>query len=151
MGSSTILLILRSLLPFLKEVVFKDKVLKDILLENKLATALTGCVLFMFLLLMYSTDVADNAVGEASSLKQTNGFLTTQVTDLQQRVKDLEDERRGKYGGKSAMVEGPDSHHLPTPAPDPLGPVKNPAVKVRKVKADPSLKAYVESRLKSLE
>lgn len=91
MSGSTIFLILKSLLPFLKEVFLEDKGLKDVLLANKPAALLACCLLFVFVLLVNVSAMASSAGDRIEELKKE--LENRQVTILENldKIRDLEE------------------------------------------------------------
>lgn len=142
MGSSTVFLILKSLLPFLKEILLKDRLLRELLAENKIASILAGCVLFLFLLVAHATSTADNANRENDRLKMSNEHLVLSNKELKERVDKLEEEVRELRDRPPPPTQGPSEHHQSTPTP-------NPKPK-RKVKVQ-SLRTQIELRFKTYE
>lgn len=142
MGSSTVILILKSLLPFMKEILFKDRLLRELFLENKIATILAGCVLFLFVLVAHVSEVASAAAHENARLAQANEYLTSTNTELRDRISKLED----RLDAKGPVGEGPTEHRQPSKPT-----VKPQAVKPTKKRKDQSLKSYIERKFKALE
>lgn len=81
MSLSTLVLILRSLWPFVKEIVLRDKGLREFLLTNLTASMLAGCLVFVFLALYYISLIADTAVQRADELDRQNQLLQQQLGD----------------------------------------------------------------------
>ena len=142
MGSSTVFLILKSLLPFLKEILLKDRLLRELLAENKIASILAGCVLFLFLLVAHATSTADNANRENDRLKMSNEHLLESNKDLKARVEKLEAEVQKMRDRPPEPNEGPSEHHIPTNTPTPKPKKK---VKIQ------SLRTQIELRFKTFE
>lgn len=140
MGSSTVLLILKSLLPFLKEILLKDRLLRELLTENKLASILAGCVLFLFLLVVHATDTASATDRENDKLKMANEHLLGTNKELKERVDRLEDEMRKMRERPPEPTQGPSEHYQPIPPPRPK----------KKVKVQ-SLRTQIELRFKTYE
>ena len=147
MGSSTVILILKSLLPLLKEFVLKDKLLRELLLENKIATILSGCVLFLFILFMHVSSIATESAHANAELKQENAYLKKDNEDLKVRVERLEQELRDLR----RMPTGPTEHYAEE---TPVEPTPQPARPVTKPKPKPkaqSLRSKIENRFKSFQ
>lgn len=90
----TILLVLKSLFPFLKEIVLRDKGVKELLLSNKAATGLAACLLVMFILFYYVKVVADltharntKLTTEMVEIKKANDDQKLLITVLEGRLK----------------------------------------------------------------
>lgn len=147
MGPSTVLLILKSLLPFLKEILLKDRLLRELLLENKVATILAGCVFFLFILVAHVSDIATASAQDNATLKTTNSHLLESNKDLKDRVARLEEELRNLRGSPPSL-EGPSEHHVP----EPTEPVEKPQpVKKKKKPPQQSLRSQIELRFKTFE
>lgn len=140
----TILLVLKSLFPFLREVVFRDKGVKEFLLSNKTATGLAACLLMMFFLFYYVKVVAEithaknvELQGQVTELQGTVEEQRLWIGTLEQRLKDK----------KPRVQSGPS----PTPVPPPLE--RQPATTPPKSKHPPkqSLKDYAIGRLKAID
>lgn len=151
MGSSTLFLILKSLFPFIREIILKDKVVKDIFLENKLATMLFGCVTFLFLLFLYVNGAADSAQNDLRDKTQENQQLAQQVTELKSKVDGLEEERTNRGQQHPHPIPpgpapaDPAEHHLPDRN------VSTPAPRGKQKRTEGSLKFYIESRFKTFD
>lgn len=148
MSGSTLILILKSLLPFAKEIFLKDKDLKEFLLENKIATALSLCLICVFLLFLYMSEVADKALDEVKQLKQSSAYqetvnseLRSRVTEMKTQISNLETkntELTNRLLGKSDNPKPTRSdagRHATTPA--------------KKKQVEASLKSFIESSLKN--
>jgi hypothetical protein len=90
----TILLVLKSLFPFLKEIVLRDKGVKELLLSNKAATGLAACLLVMFILFYYVKVVADltharntKLTTEMVEIKKANDDQKLLISVLEGRLK----------------------------------------------------------------
>lgn len=142
MGSSTVFLILKSLLPFLKEILLKDRLLRELLAENKIASILAGCVLFLFLLVAHATSTADNANRENDRLKMSNEHLLESNKELKVRVEKLEAEVQKLRDRPPEDAEGPSEHHIPT---------NTPTHKPKKKVKVQSLRTQIELRFKTFE
>jgi len=145
-GSSTVLLVLKSLLPFLKEILLKDRLLRELLLENKVATILAGCVFFLFILVAHVSEIATESARANDGLKLTNSHLLESNQDLKDRVAKLEEELRELRLGPPSP-EGPSEHHLPQPP----EPVVQPKTAPKKKKQPQSLRSQIELRFKTFE
>lgn len=134
----TILLILKSLFPFLREVVFRDKGLRELLLSNKAATGLACCLLVMFLLFYYVKVVAELT-------HNRNLMLTAEVTALKKEIDDkklLIDELSVPLKNRPLNTR-PTANHTPRDPP----PVVTPKPKPKKS----SLRDYAMGRLKTID
>ena len=149
MGSSTVILILKSLLPLLKEFVLKDKLLRELLLENKIATILSGCVLFLFILFMHVSEIATNSAHANAELKQENAYLSKGNDELRVRVERLEEELRNLRNPPAK--EGPTEHHAEEASADPPPQPAKPVVKRKPKPKAPSLRSKIENRFKSFQ
>lgn len=143
----TILLVLKSLFPFLREVVFRDKGVKEFLLSNKTATGLAACLLVMFLLFYYVKVVAEMTHAK-------NVELQGQVTELQGTI----DEQKLWIGTLEGRLKDKKPRTQPTPPPTPAPPTptipeRQPATAPPKSKHPPkqSLKDYAIGRLKAID
>jgi len=90
----TILLVLKSLIPFLREIVLRDKGVKELLLSNKAASGLAVCLLVMFILFYYVKVVADlthvrntKLTEDAVVLQKTNSDQLLLISTLEGRLK----------------------------------------------------------------
>lgn len=135
----TILLILKSLFPFLKEIVLKDKGVRELLLSNKAATGLAACLLVMFVLFYYVKVVADlthakntKLTTEIVELKKTNSDQTLLISVLEGRLK-----------------ARPATPAPTTPHPSP--PERPTAAQPPKQKGKPSLRDYAIGKLKAID
>lgn len=132
----TILLILKSLFPFLREVVFRDKGLRELLLSNKAATGLACCLLVMFFLFYYVKVVAE--LTHARNL-----VLITEATALRKEIDD-----------KQLLIDKLSTplKNRPVPTTTHPAPKDPPATTVSKPKPKkPSLRDYAMGRLKSID
>jgi hypothetical protein len=136
----TILLILKSLFPFLKEIVLKDKGVKELLRSNKAATGLAVCLLVMFVLFYYVKVVADltharntKLTTEMVELKKTNGDQKLLISELEGRLKKVR-----------PAIPAPTTPH-PSP------PERPTAAQPPKQKGKPSLRDYAIGKLKAID
>ena len=153
--SSTLILIVKSLWPFLKEILLKDKGLRDLIAENVVATFLCGCLLFLFMLFVYTANLADKNFDLANGLKRDLEHRDESIASLTARLEAADSElKKLREGPKApptpAVSSSPAEQKTPEPhVPKPDRPPTSPARPSSKPK-DPSgsLKSYVESRLK---
>lgn len=75
----TLILILKSVLPFLKEMLLKDKTLKAILFGNLLATALVVSLIFVFIMILYVSNAASRHIETIAILKAENERITARL------------------------------------------------------------------------
>jgi len=162
--SSTLMLIVKSLWPFLKEILLKDKGFRDLIAENVVATFLSGCLLALFALFVYTANLADKNFDEVNRLTQDAGHTAKIVEDQKHTIEVQAEELkkfRERYPTPLAVepqpvvkptAPEPTSH---TPEPIPVKPDRPPTRPTRpSIKPkDPqgSLKSYVEQRLNKLE
>lgn len=159
MSSTTLMLIVKSLLPFLKEILLKDKGLRDLLAENLVATFLSGCLVFLFLLFMYTANLADKNYDEVRSLKQTLAHRDETIADLRKQLDPpagngtppppTVDEPTEKPA--DAQVTAPPTSTESRPQQSQPPPTNQPVKTEKKPRATQSLKSYAESRLKKFE
>lgn len=145
MGSSTVILILKSLLPLLKEFILKDKLLRETLLENKIATMLAGCVLFLFILVMHVSGLVTDAALTNGELKHENAYLKLGNDDLKARVGKMEEELRDLRRPPVTQPEPPPEETPPEPNPQPVKTKSKPKPKQQ------SLRETIQLRFKSFE
>lgn len=160
MPTSTLLLIAKSLWPFLKEIVLKDKGLRDLLVENKVASYLSGCLLFLFLLFLFTTSLADKNYDDAKRLAQDKSFNLETIKKNEERIANLEAEIKElrsspKPPETTPPVDKPATTDEPavTAQPTPSRPKKSTPKAARtsdKQKVESNLKSYVESRYQKL-
>lgn len=159
MSTSTLVLILKSLYPFLREILLKDKGLQDLLLGNKLATILSACLLFVFIVCLYMNEVANNAFAQVKSLTQANASLIETNAEKSTRITDLEDKNWQLQWGKGSkppaaappadgtVVATPQDAVLTTPPPAASGAKdRRPAKRPQR-----SLKSFASDQMKQLE
>lgn len=147
MGSSTVLLVLKSLLPFIREILLKDKLLKELFLTNKLATAMTGCVAVLFVLFLHMSSRVDEGIHTNALLTQKSEFQEQTIKSLEARVATLsEDCKRGYWTSNS-----PTDHHTPEVEPPTPPPSKPKLVKKKQTKAKESGKAQIAKRFKTFD
>lgn len=163
----TILLILKSIFPFLREWFLKEKALQEIVAQNKLACFLLCCILVMFAVFIRVSDSADKVFDDLNTTNQQLGFNSTLIDDLRNRVVTLEGEKKQLMD--HALGKGPAPKDIPEPPseavpqtlqlqPDPAkSPKKDPPVKskppaqrTRREIEEKSLRDYVEQQLKNL-
>lgn len=162
----TILLILKSIFPFLREWFLKEKALQEIVAQNKLACFLLCCILVMFVVFIRVSDSANKVFDDLNTANQQLGFNTTIIADLRERGVTLEGEKKqlmdhalGK-GPTPKDVTPPPSEAVPQTLqlqPDPdknpkKDPIKGkpPAQRARREIEEKSLREYVEEQLKTL-
>lgn len=162
----TILLILKSIFPFLREWFLKEKALQEIVAQNKLACFLLCCILVMFVVFIRVSDSANKVFDDLNTANQQLGFNTTIIADLRGRVVTLEGEKKqlmdhalGK-GPAPTDVTPPPSEAVPQTLqlqPDPQKTPKKeapkskpPATRARRDTEEKSLREYVEEQLKTL-
>lgn len=134
----TILLVLKSLFPFLREIVLRDKGVKELLLSNKAATGLAACLVVMFVLFYYVKVVADLTHGR--NIKLTEDAVVLQKTNDDQKL------LIGVLEGR--LKARPANPTTPTPFPQPDRPTANVPPKQ---KGKPSLKDYAIGKLKAID
>lgn len=83
MSTGTLVLIIKTLLPFLKDILFKDKGLAEFVLSNKTISALAFCLLFVFGLVYYMSYIAEGAITRIRYLEKTNSALMSQIKTLE--------------------------------------------------------------------
>jgi hypothetical protein len=135
----TILLVLKSLFPFLREIVLRDKGVKELLLSNKAATGLAACLVVMFILFYYVKVVAD--LTHARNIKLTEAAVVLQKTNDDQKL--LISVLEGRLKAR------PTAPSTPTPSPPP--PDRPTANVPPKQKGKPSLKDYAIGKLKAID
>lgn len=86
MGFSTLFLIIKAMFPFIKDHLFGDKGLRDLLAMNKPATVLSVCLLVMLALVVYSSHVANETVLDRDKSKNDNELLGKRVEYLEGRL-----------------------------------------------------------------
>lgn len=162
----TILLILKSIFPFLREWFLKEKALQEIVAQNKLACFLLCCILVMFVVFIRVSDSANKVFDDLNTTNQQLGFNTTVIADLRERVVTLEGEKKqlmehalGK-GPAPKDVTPPPSEAVPQTLQLQSDPEKNPkkelpkgkppATRTRRDTEEKSLREYVEEQLKTL-
>lgn len=147
MSGTTLLLILKSLFPLAREIILKDKDLRAFLLDNKLASILSGCLIFLFVLFLYISEVADTALKELDRLKFVYEHQVRTVEELKERNAALEMDKQSllKALNTREPPQSPTNHqHQPPDA-------KPPRRTRSKLPDDVSIKFYIEQRLRSLE
>lgn len=140
---TTVLLVLKSLFPFMREVVLRDKGAKEFLLSNKTATGLAACLLVMFVLFYYVKVVADLT-------HERHVALLGRFTEQEQLVKD-----------QNLLIETLQDRlkNRPEPAPTPkqpdptTPPIERPQAYTPPKSKHPkqSLKDYAIGRLKAID
>ena len=162
----TWLLILKSLFPFLQELILKDKTFRELFTRNKLATFLLACLVLVFFLFLKVSDIADKAVSDNALAKQQSGYDSTLIADLKQRIVKLDEEKLAltklllKGGGKipdditpPVTEDTPKTLVVPqkpdTPNQDAIKPQIT-APRPRRPTPDKGFKDYVEDQLKNL-
>lgn len=133
----TILLVLKSLFPFLKEIVLRDKGVKELLLSNKAATGLAVCLLVMFILFYYVKVVADLTHARNTKLTTEMVEINKTVSDQQLLITVLQD--RLKARPSIPTTPSPPTPDHPTAAPPP------------KQKGKPSLRDYAIRKLNAID
>lgn len=136
MALSTLLLLLKSLFPFLKEILLRDKTLKAFVGDNKTATFLLSILVLVFILFLAVVDVLSVKNKELEKMKESGAFTTPHLEDANKRIKELEDQLKLCRPVQPDVSQG--NHH----------PTTNVASEGKKGK---SLKDYASSRLKSLD
>jgi hypothetical protein len=134
----TILLVLKSLFPFLREIVLRDKGVKELLLSNKAATGLAACLVVMFILFYYVKVVAD--LTHARNVKLTEEAVVLQKTNDDQKL--LIDVLQSRLKAR------PPAKPTPAPPPQPDRPTAN---LPPKQKGKPSLRDYAIGKLKAID
>lgn len=149
MSGSTLLLILKSLFPFAKELILKDKDLSTFLLTNKLASIMLGCLIFLFVIFVYVSEVADGALKEVEKQKFTSGYQAANIIDLKAQLEHLSDDKLmlmdqlKKCGVPPATSLEAPSTHVPT--------ARIKAGKTKDKQVNEGLKSYIDARLRALE
>lgn len=133
----TILLVLKSLFPFLREIVLRDKGVKELLLSNKAATGLAACLVVMFVLFYYVKVVAD--LTHARNIKLTEDAAVLQKTYDDQKLLIVVLEGRLK------------AKPVAPPTPNPSPPDRPTAMQPPKQKGKPTLKDYAIGKLKAID
>lgn len=141
MGGSTLLLILKSLLPLAKEIILKDKDLHAFLLDNKLASILSGCLIFLFVLFLYVSEVADKNSKELERLKISSSYEVKVNEELKARIAGLELDKANLLKTLSERQSSP----------SPGAGNHGSSSKTKGRRNDENLKFYLEQRLKTLE
>lgn len=146
MSGTTLLLILKSLFPLAREIILKDKDLRAFLLDNKLASILSGCLIFLFVLFLYISEVADSALKDLDRLKFVYEHQSRTVEELKERNAALEKDKQSLLDALNNREppQSPTNHHQPSDA-------KPPRRTRSKLPDDVSIKFYIEQRLRSLE
>lgn len=137
MALSTLLLLLKSLFPFLKEILLRDKTLKAFVGDNKTATFLLSILVLVFILFLAVVDILSDKINELEKVKESGVFTTPQLEDANKRIKELEDQLK-----LCRPVQPPDASQGNN------RPTTHVASEGKKGK---SLKDYASSRLKSLD
>ncbi|MNP96506.1 hypothetical protein D3C85_90910 [compost metagenome] len=137
MALSTLLLLLKSLFPFLKEILLRDKTLKAFVGDNKTATFLLSILVLVFILFLAVVDVLSDKNKELEKMKESGVFTTPHLEDANKRIKELEDQLKLCRPVQPDRA-GQGNHHPSTNAPS-------------EGKKGKSLKDYASSRLKSLD
>lgn len=132
----TILLVLKSLFPFLREIVLRDKGVKELLLSNKAATGLAACLVVMFVLFYYVKVVAD--LTHARNIKLTEDAAVLQKTYDDQKL-------------LIVVLEGRLKAKPVAPTPNPSPPDRPTAMQPPKQKGKPTLKDYAIGKLKAID
>lgn len=140
----TLLLVLKSLFPFLREIIFKDKGVREFLLGNKPATGLAACLLVMFLLFYYAKLVAEFTHVRNTALTAENATLVKSNADQLVLIGVLEDRLSKKATFKVAVP-------VQQPTPTPTTPPKPDAVTHKPREPKPSMRTYVIGRFKSID
>jgi cell division protein FtsN len=135
----TILLVLKSLFPFLKEIVLRDKGVRELLLSNKAATGLAACLLVMFVLFYYVKVVAD-----LTHVRNTK--LTTELVELKKTNSD----QLELIGVLEGRLKARPMKPAPT-TPNPSPPERPTAAQPPKQKGKPSLRDYAIGKLKAID
>lgn len=135
----TILLVLKSLFPFLREIVLKDKGVKELLLSNKAATGLAACLLMMFFLFYYVKVVADLTHARNIKLTEDAAVLEKTNADQQLLITTLEGRLKGRPASSAPSTPDPPPPDHPTAMPPP------------KQKGKQSLKDYAIGKLKTID
>jgi len=145
-SGTTLLLILKSLFPLAREIILKDKDLRAFLLDNKLASILSGCLIFLFVLFLYISEVADSALKDLDRLKFVYEHQSRTVEELKERNAALEKDKQSLLEALNNREppQSPTNHHQPPDA-------KPPRRTRSKLPDDVSIKFYIEQRLRSLE
>jgi hypothetical protein len=130
-----------------REIILKDKDLRAFLLDNKLASILSGCLIFLFVLFLYISEVADSALKERDRLKFVYEHQTRTVEELKERIVALEKDKQSlldSLRNREPPPQSPTNHHQSSDAKPPRRPRS-------KSPDDISIKFYIEQRLRSLE
>lgn len=146
----TAFLVLKSLFPFIREIVLKDKTLRSILFGNLLATFLIGALIFMFCLLMYISSVASTALESIRGFERETETLTERLEEKDEQVMELSKENgelhaRLKTWSTGVPRTSPDSTAPPKVAPPHKPQPKPPVIPKGSAKSD------TQSKLKQLE
>lgn len=148
MSGTTLLLILKSLFPLAREVILRDKDLRAFLLDNKLASVLFGCLIFLFVLFMYISGVADSALKEIDRLKLTSQHQVSTIDDLRERNTALQRDKESLLETlkNRAPPQSPTAHQHNADS------TKSPPRRPPKPKSDDmSIKFYIEQRIRNLK
>lgn len=133
----TILLVLKSLFPFLREIVLRDKGVRELLLSNKAATGLAAFLLVMFVLFYYVKVVAD--LTHARNTKLMTEIVELKKTDSDQKL---------LIGVLEARLKArPAAPTTPSPSP----PERPTAIQPPKQKGKPSLRDYAIGKLNAID
>jgi type IV secretory pathway VirB10-like protein len=151
---STLLLLLKSVWPFLEEVLLKDKTFKAFVSDNKTATFLSTILLIVFIIYLYTVGMLSEKTEEIQKMKDTGIYTSPSLEDANKRIKELEDQLKEK---KPPIPEPtPTTADVPpptTPTPTEHHTQPNPvASKGKKGKSlGDNLRDFTLSRLKSLD
>ena len=96
MALSTLLLLLKSLFPFLEEMLLRDKTLKAFVYDNKTATFLSTILVIVFIIFLYVVSELGAATAEIQKMKDSGSYTTPSLEDANKRIKELEDQLKEK-------------------------------------------------------
>lgn len=151
MSGSTLLLIVKSILPLAREIILKDKNLKAFVFSNKVGSILFGCLVFLFVAFVYVAEIADNNSRELEKLKFTNGYEAAKVIELVAQIDNLKSDKEllifqlQKCGIPPAVPQGIPDTRLPATQ------IINKASKTKDKPTSDGLRAYFDERLRALE
>lgn len=88
MPTQLVIALIRSLLPFAREAIVGNKELRELLLSNKSASILAGCLLFVFALLVHSTGNVEHLSSELEKVSKERDELMEHLGPVIEEVQD---------------------------------------------------------------